>query len=97
VRIGSTLGLTKVRLDWWRNQPCVAIRRPGGEMLRAIPEISEIAMMTNAARLESWPNLKEAGLNRVNISLPILLQPVAAFTARFLRQYFTDAAIAAPG
>lgn len=72
VRVGSTLGLRKVRLTG--GEPTVRRDLPQlVAMLRAIPGIEEIAMTTNAARLDELAKpLKDAGLNRVNISLDTL-------------------------
>ena len=70
--VGARLGLTKVRLTG--GEPTVRRDLPQlVSMLRAIPQIREIAMTTNAARLgELARPLKEAGMNRVNISLDTL-------------------------
>lgn len=71
-RVGSTLGLTKIRITG--GEPTVRRDLPGLiALLRAIPEIQEISITTNAARLGVLAGpLKEAGLNRVNISLDTL-------------------------
>jgi cyclic pyranopterin phosphate synthase len=71
-RVGATLGLTKIRLTG--GEPTVRRDLPHLiAMLRAIPEIQEIAMTTNAARLHLLAQpLKDAGLDRVNISLDTL-------------------------
>lgn len=70
--VGARLGLTKIRLTG--GEPTVRRDLPQlVSMLRAIPQIREIAMTTNAARLgELARPLKEAGMNRVNISLDTL-------------------------
>ncbi|MDF2439912.1 MAG: 3,8-cyclase [Abditibacteriota bacterium] len=99
VRVGSTLGLTKVRLTG--GEPTVRRDLPQlVAMLRATPGIAEIAMTTNAARLDELAQpLKDAGLNRVNISLDTLQSERAARLSR--RDTLTkvlcgiDAAIAA--
>ncbi len=71
-RIGATLGLRKIRLTG--GEPTVRKDLPRlVAMLRAIPQIREIAMTTNAALLETLARpLKDAGMNRVNISLDTL-------------------------
>ncbi len=76
-RVASTLGLKKVRLTG--GEPTVRRDLPQlVQMLRAIPGIEEIAVTTNGARLtELAQPLKDAGLNRVNISLDTL-QPERA-------------------
>jgi len=70
--VGATLGLTKIRITG--GEPTVRRDLPGLiQMLRAIPGISEIAMTTNAARLEELAQpLKDAGMTRLNISLDTL-------------------------
>jgi cyclic pyranopterin phosphate synthase len=99
VRVGATLGLTKLRLTG--GEPTV--RRDLPDLVRqlaAVPGISEISMTTNAARLgELAKPLKAAGLSRVNISLDTLSRDRMQEIAR--RDYFDavlagiDAAIAA--
>jgi cyclic pyranopterin phosphate synthase len=81
-RIGSTLGLRKIRLTG--GEPTVRRDLPVLiSMLRAIPGIEEIAMTTNAARLEEMAQpLRDAGLDRVNISLDTLRPARAAALAR---------------
>jgi cyclic pyranopterin phosphate synthase len=71
-RIGATLGLSKIRLTG--GEPTVRRNLPQLiAMLRAIEGISEIAMTTNGARLDELAQpLRDAGLNRVNISLDTL-------------------------
>jgi cyclic pyranopterin phosphate synthase len=71
-RVGSTLGLSKIRLTG--GEPTVRRDLPQlVALLRAIPGIREIAMTTNAVLLERLAQpLKDAGLNRVNISLDTL-------------------------
>jgi cyclic pyranopterin phosphate synthase len=70
--VASTLGLKKIRLTG--GEPTVRRDLPQlVAMLRAISGIDEIAMTTNGARLaELAQPLKDAGLNRVNISLDTL-------------------------
>ncbi len=70
--VGARLGLTKIRLTG--GEPTVRRDLPLlVQMLRAIPQIREIAMTTNAALLgELAAPLKNAGLDRVNISLDTL-------------------------
>jgi len=68
-----------------RFPPSTQARPPGGEPLvshrivplveeiRAIPQIEDISLTTNGALLPKLaPQLKDAGLNRVNISLDTL-------------------------
>ncbi|HEX9996533.1 MAG TPA: GTP 3',8-cyclase MoaA [Abditibacterium sp.] len=71
-RVGATLGLSKIRLTG--GEPTVRRDLPVlVQMLRAIPEIREIAMTTNAARLDELAApLKNAGLDRINVSLDTL-------------------------
>jgi cyclic pyranopterin phosphate synthase len=71
-RVASTLGLSKIRLTG--GEPTVRKDLPQlVQMLRAISGIQEIAMTTNAARLGVLAQpLKDAGLNRLNISLDTL-------------------------
>lgn len=71
-RVASTLGLSKIRLTG--GEPTVRKDLPQlVSMLRAIPAIKEIAMTTNAARLGVLAApLKNAGLDRINISLDTL-------------------------
>ncbi|PQV64036.1 cyclic pyranopterin monophosphate synthase subunit MoaA [Abditibacterium utsteinense] len=71
-RVGATLGLSKIRLTG--GEPTVRRDLPTlVSMLRAIPEIKEIAMTTNAALLDNLAiPLKNAGMNRLNISLDTL-------------------------
>ena len=80
--VGATLGLRKIRLTG--GEPTVRRDLPAlVKMLRAIPEIDEIAMTTNAARLEELAvPLQEAGMNRLNISLDTLNREKAATIAR---------------
>lgn len=82
VRIGATLGLTKIRLTG--GEPTVRRDLPTLiAMLRAIPEIQEIAMTTNAALLDELAApLKDAGLDRLNISLDTLSREKAREIAR---------------
>lgn len=76
-RVASTLGLKKIRLTG--GEPTVRRDLPQLiAMLRAISGVAEIAMTTNGARLEEMAHpLKDAGLDRVNISLDTL-QPERA-------------------
>ncbi|RYG66803.1 GTP 3',8-cyclase MoaA, partial [bacterium] len=85
-RVGATLGLTKIRLTG--GEPTVRRNLPELiALLRAIPEIREIAMTTNAALLgEMAAPLKAAGLDRLNVSLDTLESAKAAEIAR--RDYF---------
>ncbi len=81
-RVGATLGLRKIRLTG--GEPTVRRDLPTLlSMLRAIPQIEEIAMTTNAVLLgELAAPLQKAGLNRVNISLDTLQRDKAAEIAR---------------
>ncbi|RYG57967.1 radical SAM protein, partial [bacterium] len=85
-RVGATLGLTKIRLTG--GEPTVRRNLPELiALLRAIPEIREIAMTTNAALLDEMAApLKAAGLDRLNVSLDTLVPAKAAEIAR--RDYF---------
>lgn len=82
VHVGSALGLSKIRLTG--GEPTVRRDLPQlVAMLRAIPGIDEIAMTTNAARLDELAQpLKDAGLDRVNISLDTLQSDRAAQLSR---------------
>ena len=75
--VGATLGLKKIRLTG--GEPTLRRELPAlVAMLRGISGIEEIAMTTNASRLEEMARpLREAGLDRVNISLDSL-QPERA-------------------
>ncbi|HEX8463411.1 MAG TPA: GTP 3',8-cyclase MoaA [Abditibacterium sp.] len=81
-RVGATLGLNKIRLTG--GEPTVRRDLPSlVAMLRAIPEIGEIAMTTNAALLDELAApLKNAGMNRLNISLDTLKRDKAHEIAR---------------
>ncbi len=72
VRVGATLGLSKIRLTG--GEPTV--RRDLPELVRMLSQIdgiNEIAMTTNGARLSELAKpLKKAGLTRLNISLDTL-------------------------
>ena len=70
--VGAQLGLRKVRLTG--GEPTVRRDLPTlVAMLRAIEGIQELAMTTNAARLvELASPLRDAGLDRLNISLDTL-------------------------
>ena len=87
-RVGSTLGLSKIRLTG--GEPTARRNLPELiAMLRAIPEIQEISMTTNASRLaELAQPLKDAGLNRVNISLDTLQREKMKTIAR--RDFYDD-------
>lgn len=82
VRVGVSLGLHKIRLTG--GEPTVRADLPVlVRMLRSIDGVGEISMTTNAARLEILaPELKAAGLDRVNISLDSLNRQKAAELAR---------------
>lgn len=83
VRIAASLGITKVRITGGEplvRKGCVDLVR----MLREIPEITTIALTTNGVLLpDALPDLVQAGLDAVNISLDTL-QPerFAAITGR---------------
>ncbi|QGY44518.1 radical SAM protein [Maribellus comscasis] len=72
VKVGAQLGITKIRLTG--GEPLV--RKNIDELVRRIAEIheiSEITMTTNGVLLSKMAHkLKQAGLNRVNISLDTL-------------------------
>lgn len=72
IRIMSTLGFDRIRLTG--GEPTVRPNLvPIVEQIAAIPQIKEIAMTTNALRLEKIAEpLARAGLNRVNISIDTL-------------------------
>jgi len=97
--VASRLGLSRIRLTG--GEPTVRRDLPLLiSMLRALPDVRDIAMTTNAARLvELARPLKEAGLNRVNISLDTLKSERARSLTRrdFHAQVLEgiDAAIAA--
>jgi len=82
VAIGATLGLTKIRLTG--GEPTVRRHLPQlVAMLRAIPQIHEIAMTTNAALLDELAvPLHNAGLDRLNISLDTLCHQKSREIAR---------------
>jgi cyclic pyranopterin phosphate synthase len=82
VRVGVSLGLHKVRLTG--GEPTVRADLPVlVRMLRSINGVREISMTTNGARLAELAGpLKDAGLDRVNISLDSLSRDRAAELAR---------------
>ena len=82
VRIGAELGLRDLRLTG--GEPTVRRDLPLLiQMLREIPDIRDIAITTNGARLvELAQPLKNAGLNRLNISLDTLKRDRAQVLAR---------------
>ncbi len=84
--VGASLGLLKIRLTG--GEPTVRRDLPQlVRMLSAIPGIREIAMTTNASRLQELAQpLKDAGLHRVNISLDTLRRERARDIAR--RDFF---------
>ena len=81
-RAGAELGLTKIRLTG--GEPTVRAELPAlVRMLRAIPGVRELAMTTNASRLDELAGpLHAAGLDSVNISLDSLRPEVANAIAR---------------
>jgi cyclic pyranopterin phosphate synthase len=85
VRQLAPLGLRRIRLTG--GEPTI---RPQVEdlvrMLRAVPEITDIALSTNGARLpELAPRLREAGLDRINMSVDSLrAERIAAIARRNL-------------
>lgn len=86
--VGGTLGLTKVRITG--GEPTVRRDLPVFiRLLRAIPGLSELSLTTNAARLSEMAQpLKEAGLDRVNISLDTLRRDRMRDISR--RDHFDD-------
>lgn len=72
VKKGTKLGLSKIRLTG--GEPLVRKDLPKlVKMLSHIPEITDIGLTTNGVLLPKYAKqLKEAGLNRVNISLDTL-------------------------
>ncbi len=72
VKVGTKLGIKKLRLTG--GEPLVRKDLPELiKMLSSIPEIEEIGMTTNGVLLPKYAKqLKENGLNRVNISLDTL-------------------------
>lgn len=72
VKVGTKLGIKKLRLTG--GEPLVRKDLPElVKMLSSIPKIEEIGMTTNGVLLPKYAKqLKEAGLNRVNISLDTL-------------------------
>lgn len=78
-RAGAALGLTKIRLTG--GEPTLRRDLPRlVAMLRAIPAVDELAMTTNASRLDELAApLRAAGLNSVNISLDSL-RPATAYS-----------------
>jgi cyclic pyranopterin phosphate synthase len=81
-RVAASLGMTRLRLTG--GEPLVRRDLPTLiSLLHAIPDVRDIALTTNAALLsEQARALKEAGLNRVNISLDTLRPARAAQIAR---------------
>ncbi len=96
VRQLAPLGLRRLRITG--GEPTI---RPDLErlvaMLRAVPEIEDIALSTNGARLEALaPALRAAGLDRVNISADSLRpERIAAIARRDLGFDPVRAALAA--
>jgi cyclic pyranopterin phosphate synthase len=85
VRQLAPLGLRRIRLTG--GEPTI---RPQVEdlvrMLRAVPEIADIALSTNGVRLpELAPRLRDAGLDRINMSVDSLrAERIAAIARRNL-------------
>ena len=81
-QVAGELGLTKIRLTG--GEPTVRRDLPRLiSMLKEAPQIREIAMTTNAAALRVLaPDLRAAGLDRLNISLDTLQRERAAKLAR---------------
>ena len=81
-RVGASLGVNKIRLTG--GEPTVRRDLPAlVAQLRAIPQIRELAMTTNAVLLpELAAPLKQAGLDRVNISIDTLDRAKAFAIAR---------------
>ena len=69
VRVGSELGIRKIRITG--GEPLVRKDLPALiAMIRKIKNIEEIGMTTNGALLDKYAGaLKQAGLDRVNISM----------------------------
>ncbi|MDF2774888.1 MAG: hypothetical protein K0S86_4388 [Geminicoccaceae bacterium] len=92
----APLGLRRIRITG--GEPTI---RPNlaqlVRLLRAVPEIEDIALSTNGARLpELAPSLREAGLDRINMSADSLrADRIAAIARRNLGFDPVDAAIAA--
>ncbi len=76
VRLVAGEGIRRVRLTG--GEPLVSRRIiPLIRDIRAIPQIEDISLTTNGALLPKLaPQLKDAGLNRVNISLDTLDRPI---------------------
>jgi cyclic pyranopterin phosphate synthase len=92
----APLGLRRVRITG--GEPTIRPDLPElVRLLRAIPEIEDIALSTNGARLtELAPSLAAAGLDRVNISADSLRpERVAAIARRDLGFSLPEAAAAA--
>jgi len=72
VRVMAGMGLRRIRLTG--GEPLVRRDLPRlVTMLRAVPEIDDVALSTNAVLLEEQAEaLKEAGVDRVNVSLDSL-------------------------
>jgi GTP 3',8-cyclase len=72
VRVAASTGISEIRLTG--GEPLTRLGFPGlVSMLASIPGIHDISMTTNALLLERFAaELKQAGLNRVNISLDTL-------------------------
>lgn len=70
VRAAALAGIDRVKLTG--GEPTLRDDLP--EIIRRIrPHVAEVSMTTNGLRLESWAKeLKDAGLARVNVSLPSL-------------------------
>jgi cyclic pyranopterin phosphate synthase len=88
VRVGASLGLSKIRLTG--GEPTVRRDLPSlVALLARIEGIKEISMTTNAARLRELAHpLRDAGLQRVNISLDTLRRERMFEIAR--RDYYGD-------
>src|SRR5690349_741290 len=92
----APLGLRRIRITG--GEPTI---RPNLEqlirLLRAVPEIEDIALSTNGARLpELAPRLRAAGLDRINMSADSLRPDrIAAIARRNLGFDPVDAALAA--
>ncbi len=86
--VGAKLGLSKIRLTG--GEPTVRKDLPLlVSMLGRIPGIREVAMTTNAARLQELAEpLQRAGLSRFNISLDTLDRDTAQEIAR--RDHYED-------
>ena len=72
VKVGATLGINKIRLTGGEPLMCDNIVELTAQ-IKSIKGIDEVGMTTNGTRLSKYAKpLKEAGLDRVNVSLDTL-------------------------